>query len=123
VPKLHTFRGDTIDSPSAPVGRWVRKRILKYQGGGSAYHPHNIHGASHGVGTSTTAEIPHWYYYLERYVRYGVDQAQCAVEGIGRVKCMWDEFEHVQTEMHASIDSQTNMVHSILDHFGIDPDA
>jgi hypothetical protein len=34
-----------------------------------------------------------------------------------------DESEHVQTEIHASIDSQTGMLHSLFDHFLIDPDA
>jgi hypothetical protein len=48
---------------------------------------------------------------------------QHAVGGIGRVEHRLDEFEHMQKEMHASIDSQTSMLHNIFDHFGIDPNA
>jgi hypothetical protein len=34
-----------------------------------------------------------------------------------------DDFAHVQIEMQASIDSQTSMMHDLLSHFGINPDA
>jgi hypothetical protein len=34
-----------------------------------------------------------------------------------------DEFERVQTEIHASNASQTGMLHRFFDHFGIDPNA
>jgi hypothetical protein len=34
-----------------------------------------------------------------------------------------DDFATVQTEMKASIDSQTSMLHDLFDHFGINPDA
>jgi hypothetical protein len=34
-----------------------------------------------------------------------------------------DDFATVQTEMKASIDSQTSMLHDLFDYFGINPDA
>jgi hypothetical protein len=34
-----------------------------------------------------------------------------------------DDFAHEQTEMQASIDSQTSMLHDLFDHFGSNPDA
>jgi hypothetical protein len=34
-----------------------------------------------------------------------------------------DDFPTVQTEMEASIDSQTSMMHNFFGHFGINPDA
>jgi hypothetical protein len=111
----------TLPQPQWDTG--YRSDILEYQGGGRANHPHDILGPSHGVGTSATAEIPHWYYPLERYLSYGVDQAQHAVEGIGWVEHKLDEFKHMQMKMHTSIDSQTSMLHIIFDHFGIDPNA
>jgi hypothetical protein len=43
--------------------------------------------------------------------------------GIGPIDNRMDEFERVQTEIYVSIDSQTSMLHSLFDHFGIDPDA
>jgi hypothetical protein len=43
--------------------------------------------------------------------------------GIGPIDNRMDKFERVQTEIYASIDLQTNMLHSLFDHFGIDPDA
>jgi hypothetical protein len=60
---------------------------------------------------------------LDWYVRYGVDQAERAVEGIGRLKRLMDDFAHVEIEMQASIDSQTSMMHDLFGHFGINPDA
>jgi hypothetical protein len=60
---------------------------------------------------------------LERYVSYGVDQAERAVEGIGLFERWMDDFAHVETEMQASIDSQTSMMHDLFGHFGINPDA
>jgi hypothetical protein len=33
--------------------------------------------------TSAFARYPDWYAPLEWYISYGVDQAECAVEGIG----------------------------------------
>jgi hypothetical protein len=66
---------------------------------------------------------PNWYAPLERYVSYGVDQAERAVEGIGWLKHRMDDLAHVQTEMQASIDSQTSMMHDLSGHFGINPAA
>jgi hypothetical protein len=60
---------------------------------------------------------------LDWYVSYGVDQAERAVEGIGRLKRLMDDFAHVEIEMQASIDSQTSMMHDLFGHFGINPDA
>jgi hypothetical protein len=34
-----------------------------------------------------------------------------------------DEFTHVQTEMQATIDSQTSMMHDLFGHFRINPDT
>jgi hypothetical protein len=34
-----------------------------------------------------------------------------------------DDFAHVQTEMQASIDLLTNMMHDLFGHFGINSDA
>jgi hypothetical protein len=34
-----------------------------------------------------------------------------------------DDFANVQTEMQASIDSQTDTMHDLFGHFGINPDA
>jgi hypothetical protein len=34
-----------------------------------------------------------------------------------------DDFAHIQMEMQASIDSQTNMMHDLFSHFGINSDA
>jgi hypothetical protein len=34
-----------------------------------------------------------------------------------------DDFETVQMELKASIDSQTNMMHDLFGHFRINPDA
>jgi hypothetical protein len=48
---------------------------------------------------------PDWYAPLERYVNYGVDQAERVVEGIRRLEHQMDDFAHVQTEIQASIDS------------------
>jgi hypothetical protein len=67
--------------------------------------------------------FPHWDYPLERYIGYGVDQTEHTVEGIRRIESRIEEFEHMQMEMHASIDLQTGMLHSLFDHFGIDPVA
>jgi hypothetical protein len=45
------------------------------------------------------------------------------MEEIGQLERQMDEFAHVQTEMQASIDSQTSMIHDLFGHFGINPDA
>jgi hypothetical protein len=56
------------------------------------------------------------------YISYGVDQAKRAVKGIEQLEQWMDDFAHVQMEMQASIDSQTNMMHNLFGHFGINPD-
>jgi hypothetical protein len=58
-----------------------------------------------------------------RYASYGVDQAERIVEGIRWLEQRMDDFAHMQTEMQASIDSQTSMMHDLFGHFGINPDA
>jgi hypothetical protein len=60
---------------------------------------------------------------MEQYISYGVNQAKHAVEGIRRLEHQMDDFAHVQTEMQASIDSQTIMMYNLFDHFGVNPDA
>jgi hypothetical protein len=52
-----------------------------------------------------------------------VDQAEHEVEGIGRLERRMDDFSHMQTEMQASIDSQTSMIHDLFGHIGINSDA
>jgi hypothetical protein len=46
-----------------------------------------------------------------------------STEGIRRLKRQMDDFATVQTKMHASIDSQTSMMHDLFGHFEINPDA
>jgi hypothetical protein len=46
-----------------------------------------------------------------------------STEGIGWPEWWMDDFATVQTEMEASIDSHTSIMHDIFDHFGINPDA
>jgi hypothetical protein len=60
---------------------------------------------------------------LEQYISYGVDQAEHTVKGIGRLERLMNDFAQVQTEMQASIDSQTSMMHDLFGHFRINPDA
>jgi hypothetical protein len=91
--------------------------------GGSYYPPHGYPEPSLQPGTSASARYPGWYAHLERYASYGVDQAERAIEGIRRLEHLMDDFAHVQTEMQASIDSQTSMMHDLFGHFGINPDA
>jgi hypothetical protein len=52
-----------------------------------------------------------------------VDPIELVVEGIRRIESRMHEFKRVQTEIPGSIDSQTGMLHSLCDHFGIDSDA
>jgi hypothetical protein len=111
------------DSLSALVGHWVHSGLPGYREGASSYYPQSTPRPSPKAGISTSAEFPHWFYPLERYISYGVHQAERAVKGIGRIESRMDEFKPVQTDIHAPIDSQTGMLHSLFDHFGIDPDA
>jgi hypothetical protein len=60
---------------------------------------------------------------LERYINYGVNQAERVVQWICQLEHQMDEFAHAQTEMQASIDSQTSMMHDLFGHFRINPDA
>jgi hypothetical protein len=66
---------------------------------------------------------PDWCAPLERYISYGVDQAEHTVEGIKRLERWMYDFAHMQMEMQASIDSQTSMMHDLFDHFKINSDA
>jgi hypothetical protein len=45
------------------------------------------------------------------------------VEGIGQLEQWMNDFAHMQTEMQASIDSQTSMMHDLFGHFRINPYA
>jgi hypothetical protein len=60
---------------------------------------------------------------LDRYVSYGADQAERAVEGIGRLEQQMNDFPTVQMEMQASIDSQTSMMYDLFGHFRINHGA
>jgi hypothetical protein len=95
--------GQTPSQPQWHTG--YRSAIPGYEEGGRSYYPHGTPGPSHGARTSASAEYPHWYYPLERYINYGVDQAERAVEGIVQIESRMGEFKHVQIEIHASIDS------------------
>jgi hypothetical protein len=46
-----------------------------------------------------------------------------SVMGLTRLIVRMDDIAHMQTEMQASIDSQTNMMHHLFGHFRINPDA
>jgi hypothetical protein len=54
-----------------------------YHEGGSYYPSHGYRESSLQAGSSASAMYPNWYAPLERYVSYGVDQAERVVEGIG----------------------------------------
>jgi hypothetical protein len=60
---------------------------------------------------------------LPLYISYEVDQAERAVEGIRWLEWWMDDFAHVQTEMQASIDPQTSMMHDLSGYFGINSEA
>jgi hypothetical protein len=110
--------------PQEPL--WVTGYGVGYLGhheGGSYYPCHGYPKPSLRAGTSASARYPDWHAPLERYVSYGVDQAERVVEGIERLKQRIDDFGHVQTEMQASADSQTSMMQDIFSHFDINPDA
>jgi hypothetical protein len=79
-----------------------------YRGGYSGYHEGGSYYPSQGypkpslwAGTSASTRHPDWYAPLERYISYEVDQADRAVEGIGRLERRMDDFAHVQMEMQA----------------------
>jgi hypothetical protein len=96
---------------------------LGHHKSGSYYPSHGYPEPSLQAETSTCARYPDWYTPLEQYISYGVNQAERAVEGIGRLEHRMDDFAHGQIEMQASIDSQTSIMHNLLNHFGINPDA
>jgi hypothetical protein len=105
------------------VGHWVWGWVLGSHEGGSYYPCHGYPKPSLRAGTSASARYPDWHAPLERYVSYGVDQAERVVEGIERLKQRIDDFAHMQTEMQASADSQTSMMQDLFSHFDINPDA
>jgi hypothetical protein len=109
----------------APVRHWVRGGggYSGHHVGGSYYPSHDYPEPSLRAGSSASARYPDWYAPLERYVSYGVDQAERAMEGIGWLEHRMDDFAHVQIEMQASINSQTSTMHDLFGHFGINPDA
>jgi hypothetical protein len=106
--------------------QWNTRYGVGYLGhheGGSYYPSHGYPEPSLWDGTSTSARYPDWYAPLEQYVSYGFDQAERTVEGIEWLKRWMDDFAHVQTEMQASINSQTRMMHDLFGHFGSNPNA
>jgi hypothetical protein len=46
-----------------------------------------------------------------------------STEGIKQLERRMDDFATAQTEMQASLDSHTSMMHDLFGHFGIEPDA
>jgi hypothetical protein len=76
-----------------------------YNEGGSYYPSQGYPEPSLRAETSASARYPDWYTPLEQYVSYGVDQAEHAVEGIGRLEWRMDDFAHVLMEMQTSINS------------------
>jgi hypothetical protein len=101
-----------------------------YGGGYSGHHKSGSYYPSHSYPepslwavTSASARYLNWYAPLERYVSYVIDQAERVMEGIEWLERWMDDFAHVQMEMQASIDSQTNMMHDLFGHFGINPNA
>jgi hypothetical protein len=96
---------------------------LGHHASGSYYPSHGYPKPGLRAGTSASARYPDWYAPLERYISYGVDEVEHMVEGIGWLERRMYDFAHVQTEMQASIDSQTIMMHNLFSHFEINPDA
>jgi hypothetical protein len=75
---------------------------LGHHESGSYYHSHDYPEPSLRAGTFASASYPDWYAPLERYVSYGIDQAEHVVEGIRGLERRMDDF---------------------FGHFGINPDA
>jgi hypothetical protein len=74
----HAYFEVTRQTPPQP--QWDTRyggSIPEYQGGGSAYRPHDIPMPSHGVGASATAEFPHWYNPLDICQIWGGPSAAC----------------------------------------------
>jgi hypothetical protein len=87
--------------------QWDTRYGVGYSGNheGGRYCPsHGYPEPSLRAETSASTRYPDWYAPLEWYISYGVDQAECTVEGIGHLKRGMDDFAHVQTEMQASKD-------------------
>jgi hypothetical protein len=80
---------------------------LGYHEGDSYYPSHSYPEPSLRARTSTFARYPHWDAPLERYVSYGVDQAERVVEGIGGLERWMDDFAtvHNSTPKYASTTS------------------
>jgi hypothetical protein len=62
---------------------WYGGRYSGYHESGSYYPSHGYREPSLRAKTSASTRYPDWYTHLERYVSYGVDQAEHTVEGIG----------------------------------------
>jgi hypothetical protein len=108
----HLHRRLTLRSPSGTLGMGVATQVTMRV---VVITPLKV---TPGL-TSTSAKYPNWYAPLERYVSYGIDQAERAVEGIGRLERQIDDFTHIKMAMQASIDSQMT---EVFGHFGINPD-
>jgi hypothetical protein len=113
----------TTTTPQAhpQVPHWDTGYGVDYSGHheGGSYNPsHGYLEPSLWAGTSASARYPNWYAPLERYVSYGVDQAERAVEGIGWLERRMHDFAHVQMDMQ-----ETSMMHDFFSHFRINPDA
>jgi hypothetical protein len=105
--------------------QWDTRYGVGYSGhheGGSYYPSHGYPEPSLRARTSTSARYPDWYAPLEQYVSYVVDQAERVVEGIGQLERWMNDFAHVKTELQASIDSRTSMMHDLIGQFRINPD-
>jgi hypothetical protein len=81
----------TMTTPQAhpQEPQWDTRYGVDYLGhheGVSYYPSHGYPKPSLQIGTSASARYPDRYTPLERYVSYGVDQAEHAVEGIERLK-------------------------------------
>jgi hypothetical protein len=75
-----------------------------YGDGYSGHHKGGSYYPSHGypepsLRARASARYPDRYAPLERYIGYGVDQAERAVEGIRRLEHRMDDYAHVQTKM------------------------
>ena len=60
---------------------------------------------------------------LERDISYVADQAERAMEGVGRIEQRLEEQVHVQAKLRSSIDSQTEALNDLFRFLGFDPKA
>jgi hypothetical protein len=102
----HTTWSTSVD----PVGHSIWGWKLR------AYYPHVPFGLNRGAGTSASTQYPGWYYPLERYINYVVEQAEWAVKGVGPL-------EHSMGEIRSFIDSHTDLINSLFGHLGFDPNT